>query len=173
MYDPTSEVHFCLFLSVSFTSKFLPAFVQLSCYWTAFFFSFGYHTQRQSDADTLARPPKSSSYSWPLNLVVTSLLKTNEVRVTGPKQHHVGSQASGQLSPLNFIQSTALAQTHRGGQMYCMHTKKQRTYWRWCVWQCRRRALQRQREKDKKDREKTLNIKRHKLVSTSVLACHW
>lgn len=90
--------------------------VQLSHYWTPFFFSFCHHKQRESDADRDTKTRLGDRLVKQLQLtfepIVAALLKTSEVRVAGPKQHHVGSQASGQLSPLNFIQSIALAQTH-------------------------------------------------------------
>ena len=118
---PHRKSHFYLISSLSFPSKFLlglslsSKFHMFSSLVTGrhFFFSFCYHIH--NDGQTQARL-RDHLVKW-LQLTFepcSGSVAENKWGTSSraPKQHHVGSQALGQLSPLNFIQSIAFTQMH-------------------------------------------------------------
>lgn len=109
MYDPASKVPFVF--SVSFATKFQyglhlhPAFTCSSLLLVSSIFLLSYTTTVKTQTEThlhACKTTQSSDYSWPLNLVVTVLLETNELRIAwGRNNTMLGHRPQGNCLTLH------------------------------------------------------------------------
>lgn len=113
MYDPTSKVPFSFLKK----KKFLPGLC-LSWYWTAFVFSFFYHTQWEPDAD---RDTQTQSLR---DHLVKRLQLTFEPSSGSAAENQWGASSSGETTP---CWATALRATV-SSQLHTQHRSRTNTH---------------------------------------------